>query len=194
MDKMSKEQYANWKQQFLEEKRKAYEAEPGVYNLVKTKRLFWRILAVCWAVHFVLSTVASMQMQAEVNYLLVIVKTLFQIFWLYVFISPEGSWRINIMLYVSAGYNLVMGINIYQQSLQDILPQVFQELPILGLVFLMEMLIPFVLLGMAFYLTLPKSHRQQAERVQEIIKNLQEVFRNRMEHPDKERDQDQLNL
>ena len=177
---MSKEQYANWKQQFLEDKRKAYEAEPGVYNLVKTKRLFWRILAVYWAVHFVLSTVASMQMQVEMNYLLEIVKTLFQIFWLYVFISPEGSWRINVMLYVAAGYNLVLCINIYQQSLQGILLQVFQQLPILGLTFLMGVLVPFLLLGMALYLTLPKSHREQAERVQMILKSLQEEYKNKI--------------
>lgn len=177
---MSKEQYANWKQQFLEDKRKAYEAEPGVYDLVKTKRLFWRILAVYWAVHFVLSTVASMQMQVEMNYLLEIAKTLFQIFWLYVFISPEGSWRINVMLYVSAGYNLVLCINIYHQSLQGILLQVFQQLPILGLTFLMGMLVPFLLLGMALYLTLPKSHREQAERVQMILKSLQEEYKNKI--------------
>lgn len=181
MDKMSKEQYLNWKQQFLEDKKKAYEAEPAVYNLVKTKRLFWRILAVYWIVHFALSTVASIQMQAETNYLLEIAKTLFQIFWLYVFISPEGNWRINVMLYVSAAYNLVMGINIYRQSLQGVLPQVFQEMPLLGILFLMEILIPFLFLGMALYLTLPKAHREQAERVQMIIKSLQEEYKNKMQ-------------
>lgn len=186
MDNMNKEQYANWKQQFLEDKRKAYEAEPDVYNLVKTKRLFWRILAVYWGVHFILTIINSIQMQLDTNYLLEIAKTLFQVFWLYVFISPEGNWRINVMLYVSAAYNLVMGINIYRQSLQGILLQVFQEMPLLGILFLMEILIPFIFLGMALYLTIPKSHKQQAERVQMIIKSLQEEYKNKMENPDKE--------
>lgn len=181
MDNMSKEQYANLKQQFLEEKRKAYEAEPAVYNLVKTKRLFWRILAIYWGVHFILTIINSIQMQLDTNYLLEIVKTLFQVFWLYVFISPEGNWRINVMLYVSAAYNLVMGINVYQQSLQGVLPQVFQEMPLLGILFLMEILIPFLFLGMAFYLTLPKAHREQAERVQMIIKSLQEEYKNKIQ-------------
>lgn len=178
---MNKEQYKNLKQQFLEEKRKAYEAEPDVYNLVKAKRLFWRILAVYWIVHFVLATINSIQMQLNTNYLLEIAKTLFQVFWLYVFISPEGSWRINVMLYVSAAYNVMMGINIYRQSLQGILPQVFQAMPLLGLLFLMEILIPFILLGIALYLTIPESHRQQAERAQMIIKELQEEYKNRMQ-------------
>lgn len=181
MDKINKEQYENWKQQFLEDKRKAYEAEPDVYNLVKTKRLFWRILAVYWGVHFILTIINSIQLQLDTNYLLEIAKTLFQVFWLYVFISPEGNWRINVMLYVSAAYNLVMGINIYRQSLQGVLPQVFQEMPLLGILFLMEILIPFLFFGMAFYLTLPKVHREQAERVQMIIKSLQEEYKNKMQ-------------
>lgn len=176
MNNMSKEQFASMKKQFMEDKRKAYEAEPGVYNLIKMKRLFWRFFAVYWLVHFALSILASMQIQSEMNYLLEIAKTLFQIFWLYVFISPEGSWRINVMLYVSAAYNLVMAINIYRQSLQGILLQVFRELPLMGLLFLMEILIPFLFLGAAFYLTLSKTHRQQAERAQEILKGLQQAY------------------
>lgn len=182
MDNMSKEQYAILKQQFLEEKRKAYEAEPDVYKLVKTKRLFCRILSIYWIVHFVLYIINSIQMQLDTNYLLEIAKTLFQVFWLHVFISPEGNWRINVMLYVSAAYNLVMAINIYQQSLQGVLLQVFQKMPLLVISFLMEILMLFIFLGIALYLTIPKSHRQQAERAQEIIKNLQEVYKNRMEH------------
>lgn len=181
MDKMNKEQYASWKQQFLEDKRQAYEAEPGVYNLVKIKRLFWRIMAAYWGVHFILSTVISTQLQVDTNYVLEILKTLFQLFWLYIFISPEGTWRINIMLYVAAAYNLVMNITNYQRSLQYILPQVFQELPISGLLFLMEILVPFLFLGIALYLTLPKAHREQAERVQMIIKELQEKYKNKMD-------------
>lgn len=180
MNKMDKEQYANWKQQFLDDKRKAYEAEPGVNNLIKMKRLFWRILAFFWVVHSVLSTIASLQMQMHINYVVQIARPLFQIFWLYVFISPEGSWRINIMLYVSAAYNLVMAITTYQRSLQGILLQVFRELPVLGLTFLMEVLIPFLFLGVAFYLTLPKSHREQAERAQMIVKELQEEYKEKM--------------
>ena len=180
---MYKEQYANWKQQFLEDKRKAYEAEPGVYNLIKMKRLFWRILAVYWVVHLVLSAIVSIQMHTDMNYVLEIAKTLFQIFWIYVFISPEGTWRINIMLYVSAAYNLMMIITNYRQSLQGILLQVFQALPIFGLVFVMEVLIPFLFLGIALYLTLPKSHREQAERAQSILKGLQEEYKNKMSEP-----------
>ena len=85
------------------------------------------------------------------------------------------------MLYVAAAYNLVMNITNYQRSLQYILPQVFQELPISGLLFLMEILVPFLFLGIALYLTLPKAHREQAERVQMIIKELQEKYKNKMD-------------
>lgn len=173
MEKMTKEQFAEYKQQFLERKRKAYEAEPEVAKLVKTKRLLWRILAVCWVVHCMLTIIVTIQMQADTNIFLEIIKTLFQVFWLFVFINPEGTWRLNVMLYISAGYNLLMIVNEYQRSLKDILPQLIQRMPVFGLIFLMETLLPFLLLGIAFYLTLPKAHREQAERAQAIIKELQ---------------------
>ncbi len=180
MDQRNKEQYANWKRQFLEDKRKAFEAEPGVYHLINMKRLFWRILAVYWGVHFILTIIFLVQMQADTNYVLDILRTLFQIFWLYVWINPEGTWRFNIVLYISAAYNLMTAINTYRQSLQGILPQIFSEMPLLGLIFLMEILIPFLLSGTACYLTLPKSHREQAERAQAIVKELQKEYKNKM--------------
>lgn len=183
MENMTKEQYADFKRQFLEEKQKAYEAEPDVYRLIKTKRLFWRILAVCLAIHCALTIIASIQIQSDINYLFEILRTLFQIFWLYVFISPEGTWRLNIMLYISAAYNLITVINQSRSSLQDVFPQFIQfiqEMPIFGILLFMEVLLPVVFLGIALYLTLPGAHRKQAERVQEIIKELQESQKSKM--------------
>lgn len=180
MENMTKEQYADFKRQFLEEKQEAYEAEPDVYRLIKTKRLFWRILAVYFSVHCALTVIVSIQMHLDTNYLMEIAKTLFQIFWLYVFISPEGTWRLNIMLYLSAAYNLITFINQSCRSLQDFFPQFIQEMPIFGILFFMEALLPFLFFGTALYLTLPSAHRKQAERAQEIIKELQESQKNKM--------------
>lgn len=140
MEKMTKEQYADYKQQFLEKKRKAYEAEPEVAKLIKTKRLLWRILAVYWVVHCMLTIIVSIQMQADTNIFIEIIKTLFQAFWLFVFINPQGTWRLNVMLYISAGYNMLTIITEYQRSLGDILPQLIQQMPVFGLIFLMEAL------------------------------------------------------
>lgn len=180
MEKMTKEQYAEIKRQFLEDKQRAYEAEPGVYRLIKTKRLLWRILAAGLVIHCALTIIASIQIQADINYLFEIVRTLFQLFWLYVFISPEGTWRLNIMLYISAAYNLITIAKQYQQYQAfsaGLFLQFLREMPVYGILFIMEVLLPFLFLGTAFYLTLPKAHRNQAERVQEIIKELQEAYK-----------------
>lgn len=175
MEKMTKEQYADFKRQFLEDKQRAYESEPNVYRLVKTKRLLWRILAACLVIHCALTIIASIQIQADNNYLLEIARTLFQLFWLYVFISPEGTWRLNIMLYISAAYNLITIAKQYQAFSAGLFLQFLQEMPVFGSMFFMEVLLSFLILGTAFYLTLPMAHRKQAERVQEIIKELQEA-------------------
>ncbi|MCM1412633.1 MAG: hypothetical protein NC305_19135 [Lachnospiraceae bacterium] len=192
MDKMNKEQFADYKRQFLEDKKQAYEAEPDVARLVRTKRLLWRILAVYHAVDFALAIIASVQLQQDMDYGLWCAKALFQFFWLYVFISPEGTWRINVMLYVSAAYNMITVINNCRQILQNLslqgissqevlqsLPYFFQEQPVWAFGLLMEMLLPFLLLGIAMYLTLPKSHREQAERVQAILQKLQVKYNNK---------------
>lgn len=174
---MTKEEHAALKQQFLEERERAFDAEPEVKNWIKTKKNVFRILAVYWIIHAVLSSVALHQIGSGFNLLIDVLRPLFQIFWLYVFISPNGSWRINMVLYFWALSNLALNLNNYIHNLQGYLLEMIAHTPVLGVVFGMEMLIPVLFLGIACYLTLPKKHRELSERAEEIQKELAANFK-----------------
>lgn len=174
---MTKEEHAALKQQFLEERERAYDAEPEVKNWIKTKRNIFRILAVYWIIHAVFSSVALHQIGSGFNLLMDVLRPLFQIFWLYVFISPNGSWRINMVLYFWALSNMVLNLNNYMHNLQGYVLEMVAQMPVLGAVFGMELLVPVLFLGIACYLTLPKKHREWSERAEQIQKELSASFK-----------------
>lgn len=174
---MTKEEHQALKKQFLEEKQRVYDAEPQVKNWIEKKRTIFRVMAVYWIIHAVLSSVALHQMGSGFNLLIDIVRPLFQLFWLYVFISPNGTWRINLVLYFWALTNLALNLNNYMQTLQGYFWEITGQMPVLGIVFGMEALVPFLFLGVAGYFTLPKKHRELSERAQTIQKELSESFK-----------------
>lgn len=174
---MTKEEQASLKQQFLEERKQAYDAEPEVKIWIEKKRMIFRLMALYWIIHAVLSSIALYQMGAGFHPLTDVFAPLFQIFWLYVFISPNGTWRINMVLYFWALYNLMMNFSNYMRNLQGYLPEMIAQTPVLGAVFGMEVLVPFLFLAIAFYLTLPRSHREWSERAEQIQKELTANFK-----------------
>lgn len=174
---MTKEEHEYLKQQFLEERERAYDAEPEVKNWIKTKQTIFRVLALYWIIHAVLSNIALWQMGAGVHVLTDILAPLFQLFWLFVFISPSGTWRVNAVLYFWALYNFALNLNNYMHNLQGHLLEVIAQMPVLGIVFGMEIMVPFLFLGIACYLTLPKRHRELSERAEAIQKELSESFK-----------------
>lgn len=174
---MTKEEHAALKQQFMEERERTYDAEPEVKNWIKTKRNVFRILAVYWMIHAVLSSVALHQIGSGFNLLTDVLAPLFQIFWLYVFISPNGTWRINMVLYFWALSNLALNLNNYMHNLRGYLLEMIAQTPVLGVVFGMEVLVPFLFLAIACYLTLPKLHREWSERAEQIQKELSASFK-----------------
>lgn len=174
---MDKEEQKILKQRFLEEKEQAYEAEPEVKNWIKKKKIIFRILAAYWIVHAVLSTIALQQMGEGFRVMMDVLRPLFQIFWLYVFVSPNGTWRINTVLYFWALYNLAMNLNNYTRNLQGYLPELVQQMPVMGVIFGMELLVPVLFLAAACYLTIPRAHRELSERAEQIQKELMESFK-----------------
>jgi len=174
---MTKEEHALLKQRLREEKERAYKEEPEVKNWIEKKRMVFRFFAVYWIVHAVLSSAALHQLGAGFNFLTDVLAPLFQIFWLYVFISPNGTWRINLVLYFWALYNLMLNLNNYLHNLQGYLLEAIRQTPVLGAVFGMEVLVPFLFLATACYFTLPKPHRDLSERAGQLQKELAERFK-----------------
>lgn len=182
MQKMSKEEYAVYKQRFLEKRKATFEAEPEVNKWLKIKTWIFRGLAIFMIIHDILSLFLYIWMDSDINYVITVARTLFSVFWLFVFIAPQGSWRLNIMLFVSAFFNLMTIVTNYFDQLQGQLMMMIKWMPLLGVVFVMEVLMPFLLAGTGCYLMLPKAHRQWSDRIQEIIKNLQEESKNMLEN------------
>lgn len=174
---MTKEEHAALKQQFLEEKERAYDAEPEVKSWIEKKKRVFRFMAVYWVIHAVLSGVALYQMGSGIHFLTEVLAPLFQIFWLYVLISPSGTWRVNAVLYFLALYNAVMNLNNYMNNLQGYLLEMVIQMPVMGAVFGMEILVPVLFLGIACYLTLPKAHREWSERAEQIQKEVAANFK-----------------
>lgn len=171
-----KEQYASMQRQLMEKKERMLEKEPEVKRWHKRKKIILKVFAAYMVIHAVVSVIAMMQMQMHINYAAQIFTLLFQLFWLVIFINPEASWQPNIMLFVSAAFNALQAFQILNGYSQTQMAYVMKNLvrkPALGIMILMELLVPFLFLGLGCYLTLPKAHRELSERVQAINKSLQ---------------------
>ncbi len=158
----------------MEERERVYGAEPEVKNWIKKKKMIFRFMAAYWILHAVLSIAALQQMGAGFQVVTDVLRPLFQLFWISVFISPYGTWRINLIFYFWAFCNLAINWNNYAQNLQGHLPEIVQQMPLLGVVFAMECLVPLLFLGIACYLTFSKTHRELSDRAQEIQRELAE--------------------
>ncbi len=174
---MNKEERRALKQQLAEEKERMYNADPEVKHWIKTKRTIFWALAVYWIVHALLSIIALQQIGAGFRLATDVLRPLFQLFWIYVFISPNGTWRVNVVFYFWALSNLALNFNNYMSNLQGYFQEAVAQIPVLGVVFFMEVLVPFLFLGIACYLTIPKSHRELSDRVQNMQRELLESFK-----------------
>ena len=95
-------------------------------------------------------------------------KLMMQLFWISVFLNPEGGWKMNIIFYVWALSNF--GLLVMNASdMIDMLPYVPQK-PLLGVIMFMEAVIPFLLLALALYLTVPAKHRAMSEQSENFAK------------------------
>ncbi len=176
MSSEQKEQYANMQRQLMEKKERILEKEPEVKRWLKLKKTILKVFAAYMVIHAVVSVIAMLQLQMHINYVAQIFTLLFQLLWLAVFINPEASWQPNIMLFVSAAFNALQAFRIlngYSQTQMIYLMQDLVGKPAFGIMILMELLVPFLFLGLGCYLTLPKAHRELSERVQAINKSLQ---------------------
>lgn len=176
---MDKQEYKQQRRQLSEEEKKLYEAEPEVNGWVKTKQVIFRCIAGYWIVHAILTIIVMIQMQSASNIGMEVAKLLFQLFWIYVCISPKGTWRVSAVFYFFALYNLGINMMNYYKNLQGYVAELFTQMPVLGAMFVMEMLVPFLFLGVACYLTLPKKHRMLSEQAEAIRKNFVEEIKTR---------------
>lgn len=98
---------------------------------------------------------------------------LFQLMWMAVFMNPRGGWRISLILYFSAVYNLfkLAQNGAIMLETASYLPNMPSTVALAyGILMLTEVLVPFLLLAAAIYLTAFSNHREWSERAEEMYK------------------------
>lgn len=178
MDQATKEALEAQRQEILQRRAQFFADHPELDTWMKTKKIIYRFMAGYLIVHSILSIIAMALTQNLTGMALTseIVKCLFGLFWLLLFLNPTGtvSWRLHIMLYVSAVYNLVLLLNN-----SDILRETILMLPqmplgymlLYGSLLVMETLFPFLLLVIATYLIAFPKHREWSEQVEAMLKS-----------------------
>lgn len=175
---MTKQEREMQRTQMLAEREQFYRNYPEISRWVKTRRTLRNLLLAFWILHTVLSLILFAQMQALDNVNMEVFKLVMQLFWLCVFLNPEGGWKMNLIVYVWALTNFgLLAMN--ASDMLETLPYLSQ-MPLLGVVMFMEALIPFLLLALALYLTVPAKHRAMSEQLENRAKEtMQKMKQNR---------------
>ena len=178
---MDNQAFKEQRSQIMAEIEQFYVENPEVGNLVHKKRLLRRIVVIFWVLHTVFSLLLMAQIQTldGMEAAKEIFKLLFQLLWLFAFMSPEGGWRIHLILYFWSLANFGMLFMNYSDMIAT-LPYV-ATMPLLGVVMFMEVVVPFLLLGVALYFTLPASHRCLSEEAEMNRKAASEKMRQLMQ-------------
>ena len=170
-----KEQIQKQRQMISEQRRLFYEENPDLARWVKNKRVIRNIILIYWALHTIFTIIVMLQMGSPGSIVLEIVKLLFQMLWICVFVNPEGSWRFSLILYLWALGNFVM---LLQQG-KDIMAALsyISYQPLYGIILIMEVMVPFLFLAIAIYLTALPKNRELSERVYELQKQTSEMIK-----------------
>lgn len=166
------------RQEILQRRAQFFADNPELNTWMKTKKIIYRFLAGYLVLHALLSIVimAVSQTLTGQSLSIEVIKCLFGLFWLLVFVNPSGtgSWRLHVMLYVSAVYNLVTMLN-NSATIRDIILALPQMQPgymlLYGCLIVMDILYPVLLLIIATYLMAFRKHREWSEQVEAMYKS-----------------------
>lgn len=171
---MDQQELKELQKQIVEEKKQAFQAEPELARWVAIRKTLLLIALGFWLAHELFALMLIFQMHSG-GVAKEIVKCLFQIFWLCAFMSPEAGWKLNLILYLSAFVNFAAVIMVYEDV--SLLLAVIMKNPLFGILVCIEVLFPFLLLGIAIYLTAFPKHRELSERVEMISKQAAEELK-----------------
>lgn len=168
-----------FREKIIEEHRQYYMENPEVESWVNRKRALRIAVLIFWALHSGLAMFLMAQSAESTGIAREAASLLFQLFLLFGFMNPEGSWRINIVLYLWAMGEFFVLARDFGAIVESFPIVLF--MPMLAAVELMEILTPFLLLGAAMYLTLPASHRRLSEEVEMHNKDVSDRMRQLMQ-------------
>lgn len=172
---MDKAEFIRKRQEILERQAQFLEERPEIGRLVGMKKIFLRVLMGIIILHFIFSICIMVLMQGFIAYNIVmeVLELPLRLLWAFLFLNPQSSWRLNLMLYVSAVVNFGLVLQNREVILGVLanLSYFAMHLRVLYVAIMsLEALLPFVLLGFALYLTVPMKHRVMAEEAANMYK------------------------
>lgn len=165
---MDKAEFIRKRQEILERQAQFLEERPEIGRLVRMKKIFLRVLMGIIILHFIFSICIMVSMQGFTAFDIgsEVFKLPFMLLWVFLFLNPRGSWTWNLMLYVSAVVNfglVVQNREVMLGVLTNLSYLAIHSRVLYAAIMFLEVLLPFVLLGFALYLTVPMKHRVMAE-------------------------------
>lgn len=153
-------------QEAMDQYKRNLEAEPDVKKWIDQKKKIRLFAIIFLLAYYVVEFLAYDSVKAEINMTRLVIKALVAVCWMAFFMLPTAPWKVSCMFYVSAAWNFwnlcKMYINQKDFSLY------FQNGSFLAIFFVMSVAIPFLLLALACWLTIPMKNRELADRAQDI--------------------------
>lgn len=163
---MNSEELKAKQQEAIDQYKRALESEPEVKKWVDHKKKL-RLFAILYLLaYYVVEFMAYNSVNADINMTRLVVKFLFGVFWMSLFLLPTAAWKVSDIFYISAIWNFFSLAKLYGN--QKDFSIYFQHGALYSIFFIMSVAIPVLQLVLACWLTIPKKHRELADRAQEI--------------------------
>lgn len=179
---MDKAEYLRIRKEILLRQAQIFEEKPEIGRYVKVKKLALWVLAGIIGFHGVVEIWLMFLVPGFSSYDVGkgIIKVLFLIAMLFVLLNQQGSWRRILILYAYAALNFGMLVQ-YREGVLDVIANLkYMSMPmgpLYAVMILMEVLLPFVLLAFALYLTVPLKHQVIADVAANMYKEAMEELR-----------------
>ena len=197
---MDRQEQVRQQRQIIDgQRRRYYEMNPDVDRWVRRKRVIRNTALIYCALHTIITIILMLLTEPSGSIVMEAAKLLFQMLWICVFISPEGSWRFSLILYLWALTNFTMTIR-YIADIADSTAYIFRSVGnfvsavssaavtmtavvdlsyqlLYGVVLIMELMAPLLFLAAAVYLTAFPMHREWSERASEFQKQMTESIK-----------------
>lgn len=178
MEQVDKEALEAQRQEILQRRAQFFADNPHLASWIRKKKLLYRFFAGYLILHSVLSIVIMVVAQffTVSELAMEIVKCIIGLFWMFLFMNPSGygSWRLHVMLYLSAACNFWLVLSNFAAVWDIVLALPMMQpgyMLLYGVLIAMDVLYPFLLLATATYLMAFRRHREWSEQIEAMYKS-----------------------
>lgn len=163
---MTKEELQEKQKAVIEEYNQSIEANPDVKKWISTKRKLTLIAIIYVVAYYIIEYLAYTSVNSEISIGRLVVRAIIAVGWFVLFLIPNANWKANLIFYVSAAYNFLSLIKILTGNID--VGAYFSNGPFLAIFFVMSVAMPFLILALACWLTIPKKNRELSDKAQKL--------------------------